>query len=376
MDGVRGDNVSADVVVIGAGAVGSSVAFQMAEAGLKVILVDKGFPGGGTSKTTQAGIGVYPKKPSINLQLNMKGGELYPALVARLEADVELEMNGVLDVALSDEDLIKIKAVVARQLETPGYTARVISGDEARAMEPALSTEIVGAAFCPLNSQINPFLYVQALTRGLERCGGEVRPGVAVSAISRSGQSGWSVSTNEGTLLSQWVVNCAGIHAPEIGRMVGIDIPIVPNKGHVLITEALPPVIRISLSGPTLIRQTVHGNMLLGQSQELAGFDRSENFARMAAQAHIAHRLLPCLVDRKVIRSFVGLRPWPPDGMPILGKVPGLDGFLVAVGHSGVTWSPAVGKLLTEVVTGKETTLPLELFSITRFAGRNKPAVE
>ena len=122
-----------DVVVIGAGAVGCSVAFQMAEAGLKVALVDRNFPGAGTSRATQAGIGVYAKKPRPNLELNMKGAELYPQLVARLGRDVELRMDGVLNVALTDEDLQKMRAFVAKQHETPGYKADMLTGDEARA---------------------------------------------------------------------------------------------------------------------------------------------------------------------------------------------------------------------------------------------------
>ena len=366
--------MSLDAVVIGAGVVGSSVAFQMAEAGLGVVLLESGFPGCGTSRATQAGIGVYPKKPRPNLELNMKGGELYPLLVARLDRDVELRMNGVLNVALTDKELATMTAFVAKQRETPGYEARMLSGDEAREMEPALSPEVVGAAFCPLDGQVNPFRYIQALTAGVARFGGQVKTGVEVLGIRSTAQHVWRVSTPQGDLESRWVVDCAGVRAPEIGRMVGIDIPIVPNKGHVLVTEAIPPLITRRISGPTLIRQTVQGNMLLGQSEELVGFDRVEDPSALAAQARIARRLLPSLANRKIIRSFVGLRPWPPDGMPIIGGVPGLPGFLIAVGHSGITWSPAVGKLLTELVTTGNTSLPLEPFSITRFGVKNNIA--
>lgn len=366
--------MNVDVVVIGAGAVGCSVAFQAAEAGLKVVLIDRGFPGSGTSRATQAAIGVYAKKPRPNLELNMKGAELFPWLVAKLGRDVELRINGVLSVVLSDEGLQKMRAFVARQHETPGYTARLLTGDEAREMEPGLSPEIAGAAFCPLDGQVNSLKYTDALARGVVRLGGQVRAGVHVTGIRSTGRRTWSVATSDGELGAEWVVNCAGVYAPEIGRMVGVDIPIVPNRGHVLVSEALPPVINRRISGPTMIRQTANGNMLLGQSEELVGFDRTESLPVLAAQAALCRRVLPALKKVKIIRSFVGLRPWPPDGMPVLGEVPGFPGLLVAVGHSGITWSPAVGKLITELITGRQPTLPLEPYSIARFRRRAEPA--
>jgi len=356
-----------DVVVIGAGAVGSSVAFQMAEVGLKVGLVDRHFPGAGTSRTTKAGIGVYSKKPRANLEMNMKGAELYPGLVARLDLDVELRMDGVLNVVLSQGALEKMRAFVAKQHETPGYKAYLLTGDEAREMEPALSREVMGAALCPLDGSVNSLLYVEALARGVIRHGGRVMAWTEVLGIKPKGERVWSVSTSNGELEAAWVVNCAGVDARRIGRMIGIEIPIDPNRGHVLVTEAIPPLIKRRISGPTLIRQTVHGNMLLGQSEEMVGFNLHMSLPLLAAQAVVSRRILPSLERVKVIRSFIGFRPWPPDGMPIMGEVPEAPGFLVAVGHSGITWSPAVGKLLTELVTTGKPSMPLEPYSLTRF---------
>jgi len=356
-----------DVIVIGAGAVGSSVAFQMAEVGLKVALLDRNFPGAGTSRATQAGIGVYSKKPRANLEMNMKGAELYPRLVARLDRDVELRMDGVLNVVLSQEALEKMRAFVAKQHETPGYKAYLLTGDEAREMEPALSREVMGAAFCPLDGSVNSLLYVEGLARGVIRHGGKVMAWTEVLGIKPKGEHVWSVCTSNGELEGAWVVNCTGADARRIGRMIGIEIPIDPNRGHVLVTEAIPPLIKRRISGPTLIRQTVHGNMLLGQSEEMVGFDLRMSLPLLSAQALVSRRILPSLERVKVIRSFVGFRPWPPDGMPIMGRVPGVPGFLVAVGHSGITWSPAVGKLLTELVTTGKPSMPLEPYSITRF---------
>ncbi len=135
-----------------------------------------------------------------------------------------------------------------------------------------------------------------------------------------------------------------------------------------LVTEAIPPLIRRRISGPTLIRQTARGNLLLGQIEEMVGHDQNMSLPALAAQAVVARRTLPPLEKVKIIRSFTGFRPWPPDGLPILGEVPGAPGFLVGVGHSGVTWSPAAGRLLTELVTSAPLSLPLEPYSLARFS--------
>jgi glycine/D-amino acid oxidase-like deaminating enzyme len=360
--------MNCDVVVIGAGAVGCSAAFQMAEAGLKVTLIDRSFPGGGTSRATQAGIGVFAKKPRANLLINMKGAELYPQLVARLGRDVELSLTGVLNVAMNDDAMEQMRGFVAKQRETPGYRADILTGDEARAMEPALSREVVGAAFCPLDASVNSLLYVQALARGVARHGGKILAWTEVQGIRSVGQHAWSVATSNGNLEAAWVVNCAGIHARYIGSLIGLEIPIDPNRGHVLVTEAIPPLIRTRISGPTLIRQTARGSLLLGQSEEMVGHDQNMSLSALTAQAAVARRILPCLEKVKVIRSFIGFRPWPPDGLPILGEIPGAPGFLVGVGHSGVTWSPAAGRLLTELVTSAPLSLPLEPYSLARFS--------
>jgi glycine/D-amino acid oxidase-like deaminating enzyme len=360
--------MTCDVVVIGAGAVGCSAAFQMAEAGLKVTLVDRSFPGGGTSRATQAGIGVYAKKPHVNLLINMKGAELYPQLVARLGRDVELSFTGVLNVAMTDEAMEEMRGFIVKQRETPGYRADILTGDEARAMEPALSREVVGAAFCPLDGSVNPLLYVQALARGVLRQGGTILAWTEVQGIRSVGEHTWSVATSNGNLEAAWVVNCAGSYARHIGSLIGLEIPIDPNRGHVLVTEAIPPLIRIRISGPTLIRQTARGNLLLGQSEEMVGHDQDMSLPALTAQAVVARRILPSLDRVKVLRSFIGFRPWPPDGLPILGEVPGAPGFLVAVGHSGVTWSPAAGRLLTELVTSIPPSLPMKPYSLARFS--------
>ena len=170
----------------------------------------------------------------------MKGAELYPWIASKLDTDIELQMTGVLNIAFNEEGMDKIRAFVAQQRETPGFEAQIISGVEARELEPALSPEVAGAASCQLDGQVNSMLYTEALVRGVARHGGKVLAGTKVLGLKAMGDHVWRVSTSRGDIEARWVINSAGIHSPEIGRMVGVEIPIEPNKGHVLVTEALP----------------------------------------------------------------------------------------------------------------------------------------
>jgi len=166
------------------------------------------------------------------------------------------------------------------------------------------------------------------------------------------------------------------VWAPELLKPLGIDIPIVPRRGQILVTEPLPPMIRHVLLcacyliakyhpeelDPTdrhhrlgvglAVEQTAHGGLLLGSTREFVGFDRRTTLAGIEAVAAHVKRLLPVLADVNIIRTFAGLRPKTPDGLPILGPVPELSGLIMAAGHEGdgIALAPVTGELVAEML--------------------------
>jgi glycine/D-amino acid oxidase-like deaminating enzyme len=171
--------------------------------------------------------------------------------------------------------------------------------------------------------------------------------------------------------------------------MVGINIPIVPRRGNILVAEHAPGnfincqiIIAsgylASLKGDNKVavaanvQQTREGNLLLGSSREFAGFDKSVNPEVISQIAKRCIRFFPGLAGLQAIRSWAGLRPYSPDMLPIISDS-SIEGFYVASGHEGVgiTMGPITGKLIMQMITGKETDLPVEQLKVSRFAKRN-----
>jgi sarcosine oxidase subunit beta len=168
------------------------------------------------------------------------------------------------------------------------------------------------------------------------------------------------------------VVNAAGVDAPEIGRMVGLEIPVGPNRGQQLILEPGPHAIRGAVYGHIPVRQTRAGTCILGGVRETAGFDKRVTSEGVHFIAREAAQMMPSLGQRAVIRAFSGLRPVPADGLPILGPAPGVAGFFLAALHFGLTLAPLVGDLLAQCVLGKPTSVDVGPYSLARFAPAGK----
>jgi len=208
-----------------------------------------------------------------------------------------------------------------------------------------------------------------------------------VTGIALKSHQVRSVKTGKGEIETTTIVNAAGAYAPEIGNLVHLDIPIKPRRGQLLVTEPMPPVLnRGVLSAkyiaakfdPALaetegegisIDQTSSGNFLLGSTREFVGFDTRTTHQAMTNIATQAIHIIPQLKDTHIIRAFAGLRPYTPDGLPILGNVDGVEGFIVAAGHEGdgVALSPITGEVIAELIDTKTTPICLNEFRLERF---------
>jgi sarcosine oxidase subunit beta len=203
-----------------------------------------------------------------------------------------------------------------------------------------------------------------------------------------------AVETDQGRFSAGVVVNAAGVFAPRVGEMAGITLPIRPRRGQLLVTAATKPMIRhcfisaryiAAKHNPELakgngegiaIEQTESGNLLLGSTREFVGFDRRTTVEGLRGIARRTISVLPGLSTLNVIRSFAGLRPYTPDGLPILGPVEGVDGLIMAAGHEGdgIALSPITGKLIAQFIVEGRTEIPLDPFRLERFRNSTDPA--
>lgn len=370
---------STDVVVIGGGAIGAAVAFYLAKAGKRVTLVERrglAHEASGSNVglvTLFSGHSFEEPDPGPLYGLTRASADGYVSLGEEVGLDIEYERCGGVVVADTEEKLQVIRRAY-EGYKTHGVPVEWLGPDGVRACEPAFfSDRILGGVFCPLNGYVNPLLATRALALGARRLGAALLLGTVVHAISCDRGRVQAVRTSAGDISCEFVINAAGAWAAEIGAMVGVEIPVFPARGQILLTEPVPRFIRrVVLGTEPSARQTRRGNVIVGSTVESAGFDK-----RVTADTigHFARGVLPHfprLRGLQVIRTWAGLRPATPDNNPIIQLMEEPGGFCLATGHSrrGICYAPGTGQLVAQMITGKPPSLPLEPFTLGRFAMR------
>jgi sarcosine oxidase subunit beta len=348
---------TADVVVIGGGVRGAAIAYYLARDGLDVLLVERAFLASEASGANMGLINISRKRPEHYAVLSLRSAQLYPTLIDELGEDVGYEQTGNIDLVEREEELATAAAHVTTQNAVPGLHLRLLTGKQVREFEPALAPHIPGLVFCPEDGAVNPMLLTRALVRGARRYGARLWFQTAVSGIGVSAGKVTGVVTTHGEIASGTVVNAAGIHAPQIASMAGVDIAVRPQRGQLCTTERLAPLLRHPILD---FRQVAAGNVLIGTTTEYVGEDRSVTADQIARMLRRAAALIPALASARVVRCWAGLRAMPEDGLPIYGEAPGVRGFYVATGHSGVTLAPVTGMLFRDLILNGRTELSVD----------------
>jgi sarcosine oxidase subunit beta len=358
-----------DVVVIGCGVVGAATAWYATRAGLKVLAVDRAFPAAGTSGASFAWTGAHSKAPLSYHRFSLLSVDEHERLAREEGVVSDFHRVGSLVPHLGEAEAEKARAAVEKK-RAQGFALEWLESPALRKAEPALGPEVAGASRCALDGHINPFTFVHDLLQKAVASGAGVRRECAVLGVDVEGGNVRAVRLPSGRVETPWVVVAAGVETRAIGRMVGLEIPVIPVHGELLVTERLPPFLHHILEPA---KQTTSGNVLLGTVRE-EGVDHTETTwpALVKITSH-ALRILPRLQGVRLIRTFGGVRPVPADGHPIISRTP-IDGFLVAVMHSGITLAPLVGRSLTALMTGKPLPAPIEEYSLERFTRAAAPA--
>lgn len=377
------------MVVIGGGVVGSSVTYHLSKRKMKVLLLEKNGLVSGTSGACDGLVYLQSKRPGAHLKLAMQSKKRLDSLQEELDIDIEYRSRGGMVVVETQEELEAMRLFVEEQKET-GLEVTLLDRKEARELEPSLSEGVLACTYSPLDGQVNPIALALAFLQGAKAKGAKIYPFTGVTGFSRKNHHIVGVKTNRGNVETRVVVNAAGVHATEIGKMIDVEIPIRPRRGQILVTEALPPLLTRGLLSakylaakynPSLaetgelgisIEQTKNGGFLLGSTREFVGFDRRTTWSAMKGIALQTSRILPALRGLRVIRTFAGLRPSTPDGLPILGPVPNVEGFFMAAGHEGdgIALSPITGQIIAEWIAEGSPSMDLSGFSLERFSER------
>ncbi|MEU4799908.1 FAD-binding oxidoreductase [Streptomyces sp. NPDC023327] len=388
---------TSDLIVVGAGVVGAACAYYACLFGLDVTVVDRGPVAGGTTGAGEGNLLVSDKEPGPELQLALLSTQLWRDLATSLPARVEYERKGGLVVASTEAGLAALRDFAAGQ-QRAGVEAAEVPADRLADLEPHLAHGLAGGIHYPQDAQVQPALAAAHLLRATalegNRDGGDrgrltLRLGEEVTAVlTGSGGAVRGVRTPRGDLRAPHVVNATGTWGGRLARLAGVELPVLPRRGFVLVTEPLPRVVRhkvysadyvadvasdsAALQTSAVVEGTPAGPVLIGASRERVGFDRTLSIEVLRRLATQATRLFPALAEVRAIRAYAGFRPYLPDHLPAIGPDPRVPGLLHACGHegAGIGLAPATGLLIAAMLTGREPPLEVTPFAPERFTGK------
>ena len=381
-----------DVIIIGGGIIGSSVAWQLARRKKKVLVIERKDVCSGSAGATDGVVGYHTKKPGLQLDLAVQSIEMFRTLNRDLETNVEygLEAGGMQPV--EDKDQWDMLASMAAEQRKSGVDIRMISAEEACSIEPNLNPDIYGALWSPTGGKVNPLAMTFGFARAAKRLGAVYLTETEVTHILTEGGRAVGVNTSAGEFRADCIVDAAGAWAGKVAALAGIDLPIRPRKGQLLITEPIGPFLRatvqcamynvikfrpetikdpavLKLGSSLSIEQQESGGLIIGGTREFADFEEENTFEAVETMVKRAVRFFPALKDVSIIRCFSGFRPYTPDGLSMMGEVRTLPGFYMAAGHEGdgIALSPITGRLMAELITDGKTSYDITPFSPNRF---------
>ncbi|EOP10576.1 MULTISPECIES: NAD(P)/FAD-dependent oxidoreductase [Bacillus] len=383
-----------DVLIIGGGIIGCSIAYYTSKYGRDVTIIEKGEFVSGTSSRCDGNILAIDKDPGFDSQMSLVSQKLVTDLSEELEHSFEYRAPGSILVCESDEEMEAAQQWVNRQKEV-GLPFRMLDRQDIREESPFFADDLLGGLECATDSTVNPYLLAFSLLEESKKFGTKAFNHTEVKEMKRELDGSFIVETTNGTFTAKQVVNAAGVWAPKIGQMLDVNIPIEPRKGHIIVAsrqqyvgcrkvmefgyliskfggkrkvDALTEKYGVAL----VFEPTESQNFLIGSSREFVGFHTRINNDVIKCIANRAIRFYPKMADMMVIRSYAGLRPWTEDHLPIISRVEHIPNYFIAAGHEGdgISLAAVTGKVIEELLNEKETIIPIEPLRLSRFTER------
>jgi sarcosine oxidase subunit beta len=368
---------TADIVIIGAGAVGASIAYHLARRGARdVVVLEREMVGSGSTSKAAGGIRVQ-FGTRVEVEFSLRSIEFFKRFEDEMGVPCDYRQEGYLILLFDEADLARYRKNVALQTSL-GAEVRIVKPDEARAIVPELNVDdVIAAAWGPMDGYASPNDVVQAYaTRARER-GVTILEGTPATAIELSGDRVTAVLTPDGRIETPLVVNAAGPQAPLIGRMVGLEVPVDPRRRHIFVTDEFPgvrhpmPLVIDRKSGFYCRSEQRQVLMSAGDVGAETEFSASVDWSMLGETVDKAVRRIPALEGASIRHAWAGLRPLTPDEHAILDWAPGVRGLYLAVGFCGHGFqhSPATGQVVAEILTGAASSIDVADLSLRRFGG-------
>jgi glycine oxidase len=366
-----------DVIVIGGGLLGCSVAYRLTKDAARVLVLERSVPGAEASSAAAGILGptVESFEEALALQLGRRSRELHAELAEELDelfgVDVGFRRCGVIKVAFDAGELEKLEGQ-ASKLRAQGVDCELWSSEELMQEEPASNPEAAGALSIAEDAQVEPKKLLSTVALAAEHEGATFRSGSTVRAIKVEGGRVRGVQLDEEMLQADRVVVAAGSWTTLVPGVPFDSQTIFPVRGQIVATQSRPPIFRrIVFGAGGYVVTRPDGRILCGSTMERVGFERGTTFGGMAEVIHKATRIAPRLRSAPIEGHWSSFRPGTPDGLPLVGETR-IEGLFVASGHyrNGILLAPLTAELIADALAGKPESREARALSPRRFEAR------
>lgn len=367
-----------EVVIVGGGVIGCSIAYHLRKAGVAVTVIERGEIGG---EASSAAAGLLAPLGSLSgagpfADLLLASFALFPALVPELEeasgVRMEYEQTGALRVVRNAKNVPNLRKRMKAWLPL-GLQLHWLTGEEARQREPTLSPDVCAGLYAPEEAQIRASQVVKAFAQAAANAGAILRSHTPITGIQRHNGRVTGVVTSQGeTIACDHLVIAAGAWAAQWSDWLRIKLAVAPQRGQILaLRQPVSPLHHIIFGEAIYLAPKQDGTVIVGATKEEAGFEKQLTAGGVAWLLSTAIRLIPSLEQCAIERMWTGLRPKMPDNLPVLGPAPGWQNVTLAVGHGsvGIMLSAITGKTLAEAIVTGVTPDLIRPFTLDRPAG-------
>lgn len=372
---------TAEIVIIGGGIIGVSIAYHLAQKGAKdVVLLERGMLGEGSTAKCVGGIRAQ-FSTEINIRFSLASFKTWEHFEELTGCDLGFKRVGYLFLATAENEWAIFKGNADGQHQF-GIPVELLSPQEIKYRWPYLKVDdLRGGTFCSWEGYAGPYEALSGFAKGARQGGVKIYEGTEVQGVVQDGRKIVGVRTSKGDIAAPRVVNAAGPYAAEVGKMAGVDVPVKPYRRQIFFTAPFahipdPIPLVIDFHRGWYFRREGQGLLLSGPKDDFPSFNINVDYDAMVEVAENSIYRVPIMEKAEINRGWAGSYEISPDNHAILGEAPGVKGFFLANGFSGHGFqhSPAAGQILAELILGEKLSIDISCLSVDRF--RNEKLIQ